>query len=293
MTTDSLVRLFVLAAIWGASFLFLRILVPALGALQTTELRVLIAGVGMLAYARATGLECGWKKMWKHYLAIGFINSALPFSLFAYGANHLPSSCEVILNSSAPLFSVIFSALWLGDRLTLQKMSGLALGAAGVALITGVQPPGTDAQAGLSIVLCLIGASCYGLSGIYIRKFAPDVKPAVMAGASQVMAAAILSPVLLHLPPAQAFTPLVAGALLSLALICSGAAYLLYFRLLADAGPARALTVTFLMPVFGMLWGALFLQEVITPSMVGGCALIVAGTASVLGIIKPKCLKAT
>ena len=288
MTTDSLIRLFLLAAIWGASFLFLRILVPTLGALQTTELRVLIAGFGMLAYARATGLNCDWKKMWKHYLAIGVINSALPFSLFAWGANHLPSSFEVILNSSAPLFSVIFSAIWLGDKLTVQKLAGLALGAAGVTLIAGFPGPGTDAQLGVAVVACLVGASCYGLAAIYIRKFAGSVKPAAMAACSQIMAAAVLSPVLFHLPSVHAFTPLIIGALLSLALICSGAAYLLYFRLLADAGPARALTVTFLMPMFGMLWGFVFLHETITSPMIGGCVLIVSGTACVLGFIKSR-----
>jgi drug/metabolite transporter (DMT)-like permease len=165
------------------------------------------------------------------------------------------------------------------------------MGALGVALIAGTSGPDLDAQMGVSVIACLIGASCYGLAGIYIRKFAASVKPAAMAACSQIMAAAILSPVLTHLPPLHVVTPLVVGSLLTLALICSGAAYLLYFRLLADAGPSRALTVTFLMPVFGMLWGALFLHETVTPQMMGGCALIVGGTACVLGIISTKRLK--
>ena len=97
-----------LAAIWGSAFLCLRIAVPAIGALQVTELRILIAGLGMLAYAKFTGISCEWRRYWPHYLLIGAINSALPFSLFAYGAKHLPSSYEVILNSSSPLFAAVF-----------------------------------------------------------------------------------------------------------------------------------------------------------------------------------------
>jgi drug/metabolite transporter (DMT)-like permease len=285
MTPGNIIRLLLLAAIWGSAFLCLRIAVPVIGALQVTELRIVIAGFGMLAYARAMGIDCEWKAMWKHYLLIGIINSALPFSLFAYGAEHLPSSYEVILNSSSPLFAAVFSALWLAERLTAPKVMGLLTGALGVAFVAGIAPPGTDLQFGISVVACLAGAACYGLAGVYIRKFTPNVKPAAMAGCSQVMAAVVMAPALGSMPPAEAFTPAVIASLFTLSLLCSGAAYLLYLRLLADAGPSKALSVTFLMPVFGMIWGALLLHETVTPGMIGGCALIVAGTACVLGFI--------
>ncbi|MEZ0226669.1 MAG: DMT family transporter [Alphaproteobacteria bacterium] len=286
MTTGNVIRLLLLAAIWGSAFLCLRIAVPAVGVFQVTELRILIAGIGMLAYARMTGVDCQWGSMWKHYLVIGIINSALPFTLFAYGAEHLPSSYEVILNSSSPLFAAVFSALWLSERLTTTKIMGLLTGALGVAFVAGIAPPGTDLQFGISVAACLAGAGCYGLAGVYIRKFTPDVKPAAMAGCSQMMAAVVMAPALATMPSAEAFTLPVIAALFTLSLLCSGAAYLLYLRLLADAGPSKALSVTFLMPVFGMFWGALLLDETVTPGMIGGCALIVAGTACVLGFVR-------
>ncbi|TAL33082.1 MAG: DMT family transporter [Alphaproteobacteria bacterium] len=288
MSTGNIFRLLLLAAIWGSAFLCLRIAVPAIGALQVTELRILIAGLGMLAYAKFTGIACEWRRLWPHYLLIGAINSALPFSLFAYGAKHLPSSYEVILNSSSPLFAAAFSAMWLSERLTAPKVAGLIVGAIGVAFVAGISPPGTDLEFGMSVIACLTGAACYGLAGVYIRKFTPDIKPAAMAGCSQIMAAVLMAPALAGLPAAEAFTPAVIAALFTLSLLCSGVAYLLYLRLLADAGPSQALSVTFLMPVFGMIWGALLLQETITPGMIGGCALIVAGTASVLGFVGKK-----
>jgi drug/metabolite transporter (DMT)-like permease len=288
MTTGNVIRLVLLAAIWGSAFLCLRIAVPAVGVFQVTELRILIAGLGMLAYARMSGIDCEWKTMWKHYLLIGVINSALPFTLFAYGAEHLPSSYEVILNSSSPLFAAVFSALWLSERLTTPKIMGLLTGALGVAFVAGIAPPGTDVQFGISVAACLAGAACYGLAGVYIRRFTPHVKPAAMAGCSQVMAAIVMAPALGSMPPAEVFTLPVIAALFTLSLLCSGAAYLLYLRLLADAGPSKALSVTFVMPVFGMFWGALLLNETVTPGMIAGCVLIIAGTASVLGFIGKK-----
>jgi drug/metabolite transporter (DMT)-like permease len=170
--------------------------------------------------------------------------------------------------------------------MTAPKLMGLCLGAAGVMLVAGVDPPGTDAKLAVSVFACLIGASCYGLAAVYIRKFAPGVKPAPLAGCTQLMAALMLSPALLDLPSASVLTPTVAFSMLTLALVCSGAAYLLYFRLIADAGPSKALTVTFLMPAFGMLWGSLFLREAVTPAMIAGCALIALGTACVLGFVR-------
>jgi drug/metabolite transporter (DMT)-like permease len=284
--TADLARLLSLAAIWGASFLFLRLLSPALGAAATVELRVLIAGLALLAGLKAARRDIGWKRYARHYAVIGAVNTALPFYLFSFGALHLPSSCEVILNSTAPLFGAVFAALWLGEALTRRKLAGLGCGMIGVALIAGFGTPGADAQAGISIAACLVGASCYGLAGVYIRTYAREAPPAASAACSQLFAALLLSPSLVGFP-VSALTPVLLLCLLALSLLCSGVAYLLYFRLIADLGPSRALTVTFLMPGFGMVWGALFLHEQITPLMIAGALLIVAGTAGVLAPAAP------
>jgi drug/metabolite transporter (DMT)-like permease len=282
MRGSDIARLVLLAAIWGASFIFMRALAPVLGPVLTAESRVLIAGIALVAGFRIAGFDAGLRQHWRHYLVIGVLNSALPFLLFAFAAVHLPASYSAILNAAAPLFSVVLSALWLNERLTAPRVAGLAAGVAGVALVTRAGPVVPDAQFGWAVAACLAGALCYALAGIYIKRRAGGVKPMAIAGWSQVFAAAALLPLTPFAPAPGVVTGAVAANVLGLALLCSALAYLLYYRLIADLGPSRAMTVTFLIPLFGMAWGVLLLDETITLSMLGGCALIVGGTLLVV-----------
>ncbi len=288
MSKRDLLRLFLLAAIWGASFIFMRILAPAIGAGLTVFLRLMLAGIALLIGFKAAGYDFETRKYWKQYLVTGAVNSALPFLLYAYAALHMPASYMSILNSSTPLFGVLFSALWLGESLTLQKLAGLAMGSIGVALVAGTGAAGMDSHFVSAALACLAGSSCYAVAGIYIKKFAVGVKPAGIATCSQLAASIILLPTFLDLPPVAVFTPLVLGSIFMLSLVCSGIAYLLYFSLMESAGPSKALTVTFLVPGFGMVWASLFLHEHITAAMLAGCLLIIAGTACVIGLFGRK-----
>jgi drug/metabolite transporter (DMT)-like permease len=282
MRIQDIARLVVLAAIWGASFIFMRILAPALGPILTADLRVLIAGVALSIYFAAIRFNPQWKSNWRHYCLIGVGNSAIPFALFSYAALHIPASYSVILNSTSPLFAAIFSAAWLNDRLTARKVVGIFLGFAGVALVAKVGAQAVDDSFILSVLACLIASACYGLMGVYIKRFATSVKPLGIAGGSQLAAGLSLLPLIPFSPMRGELTSFVITNILCFALVCSALAYLLYFRLMEDLGPTKALTVTFLMPVFGMAWGALFLGEQITLGMVGGAALVVFGTFFVL-----------
>jgi drug/metabolite transporter (DMT)-like permease len=282
MRGQDLARLTALAAIWGASFIFLRTLAPVLGPVLTATSRVVIAGVALIAYFRGSGFDAGLRHHWRQYLVIGVVNSALPFLLYAFAAVHIPASYSVILNAATPLFAALLSALWLDERLTALRVAGLAAGAAGVALVTRAGPVEPDAMFGWAIAACLAAALCYALAGIYVKRRASEVKPMAIAGWSQMFAGAALLPIVPFAPPPGALTPAVAANVLGLALLCSAVAYLLYYRLIADIGPTRAMTVTFLMPLFGMLWSVLFLAETITVPMLAGCALIVGGTALVI-----------
>jgi len=202
----------------------------------------------------------------------------------------MPASYEVIHNSSSPLFGAIYSAIWLGESLTLRKASGLLAGASGVALVAGTgQTHGPDVSPlfGIAVGACLLAAACYGLAAVYIRKRASQAKPAAIAGASQLCAGLLLLPLLPFDTPHGVITPAIIAYVLCLAFFCSAIAYLLYYRLIQDLGPTRALTVTFLMPIFGIFWGAIFLGESVTLAMIGGCALVVLGTAIVLFSPKP------
>ena len=282
MRGEDVARLVVLAAIWGASFIFMRALAPVLGPVPIAAWRVAIAGVALIAWFRITGFDAELRRHWRAFLVIGLVNSALPFLLFAFAAVHIPASYSVILNTATPLFAAVLSAVWLDERLTAMRVAGLAAGAAGVALVTGAGPVAPDAMFGWAVAACLGAALCYALAGIYIKRHAGGAKPMAIAGWSQAFAGAALLPLTPFAPLPGTVTPGVVANVLALALLCSAFAYLLYFRLIADVGPTRAMTVTFLMPVFGMVWSVLFLQETVTLPMIAGCALIVGGTALVV-----------
>jgi len=286
--SSDLLRLILLAAIWGGSFAFMRVLAPVLGPVLTAELRVLIAGLALLGFFVLTGFDMQWRNHWKLYLLIGALNSALPFFLFSFAARHIPASYSVILNSASPLFGAIFSAIWLGDRLNWSRVLGLVVGASGVFLVANVKPAEVDSYFLLSILACLLATVCYGFTATYIKRFGKDAPPRAIAGASQLSAAMVLLPAVPFAWPQATVTLTIVLNVLGLALLCSAIAYLLYYRLIANIGPTKALTVTFLMPAFGMLWGALFLGEKITLPMIAGTLLILIGTGLVLRVFKRK-----
>ena len=219
---------------------------------------------------------------WRAYLFVGLLNSALPFVLFAYAAVHLPASYLVILNAVAPLFAALASALWLAERITAAKLAGLGAGFVGVSLVSGAGPIEPDGAFGLAVAASLAAAVCYALAGVWLKRRGAALKPTAVAGWSQLLAGLVLLPVAAVTPMPGALTPLLVANLLALALLCSGIAYLLYYRLIADIGPTRSMMVTFLLPPLGMVWGVLFLGETVTLPMIAGAALIVAGTAVVL-----------
>ena len=282
MKPSDIFRLIVLAAIWGGSFIFMRVLAPVLGPVMTADLRVLIAGLALILYFRVIGFDLEWKTNWKHYLIIGVINSGIPFLLYAFAALHIPASYSVILNSTSPMFGVIFSAIWLSEKLTLKKVFGIILGVIGVSFVAKVGTVATDVFFFLSIAACLTAAICYALAGVYIKRFVKTAKPMGIAGASQLLAGLVLLPFVFFSPLRGEITTSVIFNVLGLALVCSAIAYLIYYKLMADVGPTKALTVTFLMPAFGMLWGYIFLSEAITIPMILGCGLIILGTSLVV-----------
>lgn len=286
MKAIDLTRLFVLAAIWGASFLFFRVSAPVLGALVTAESRALIGGLALLVYFRATGADLELRLHWRAYLVIGTLNSALPFTLFAFASIYLSASYAVILNASAPLWGAVFSAIWLGERLTMRKSLGLLMGVAGVALVMRLGVPEPTPMLAWASGACILGTMCYALAGIYMRKYAGRPKSQGLATWSLLSAALVILPLLPLAPSIGTLTPAVILSVLALSLLCSTVAFVVYFRLIADVGPTKALTVTFLMPAFGMLWGALLLDEHITLMMLAGCGLILLGTALVFGLLR-------
>jgi len=264
----------------------MRVLVGPLGPWWMTLLRVGIAGAVLVAWlaltGRASGHDAKLREHWRAYAGIGVINSAMPFMLYGYASLALPASYMVILNSVTPLWAALLAAVYLKERLTPAKLAGIVTGIGGVAVLSGAGTLDLDRQALWAVAACLAATLCYAGSGVWIKRQGAALAPQAIAAWSQVAAGVALLPPSLAAPPAGPITAGVIVNVLGLALLCSAVAYLLYFRLIRDLGPTRALTVTFLMPAFGMFLGALLLGEAISTSMLAGAALVIAGTALVL-----------
>lgn len=283
MNTASLTRLLLLSAIWGASFLFMRIGAPVLGPSLLIFARVGLAALFLLMMAFYLRKPLNAPRHWKHYLILGLFNSALPFLLFAYAAQTVSASLLSILNATAPIWATAIGAIWLRSRPSPKALFGMLLGVIGVSLLVGVETVTLPERGTLAIVAGLGAAFSYGIATTY-TKSAKSVEPFANAHGSMWAATLMLVPFALQSGPIPAMLPLhVILSVTALGIVCSGVAYLLYFRLIADIGAAPALTVTFLIPVFGILWGTVFLGEHVGWHTLVGSLIILAGTALVTG----------
>ena len=287
MKAIDLLMLVALAAIWGASFLFMRILAPILGPILTANLRTLIAGLLLVILFALLKTKLDWRKNLRHYLVVGVFNSALPFFLFSWAALRVPASIESIVNALTPLWGAVFGALILGEALTARKLGGMALGIAGVVTIAlfgmGTSREELGAEV-LPVLACLLATISYGFSGAYIRRWAPGISSRAMTASSLLVAGLVLlGPAALSAPPLATIAPSTWALAALFAILCSAIAYLIYFRLMASAGLTAALSVTLLIPVFAFLWSWLFLGETLHPAAFGGAALVLGGTALLNG----------
>ncbi len=288
-----LTDLLLLAAIWGASFLFMRMAVPAFGPVALAFVRVAGAALFLLPLLALRGEGQVLRQRWRALLVLGLSNSALPFLCFGYAVYTLPAGLAAIFNAATPLFTALIAWAWLGEALNRWRSLGLALGFAGVAglaLYKSVTSGSLaalqfDGSTALAIAACLLGTLLYGYAGNFAKRHLAGVPAMAMAAGTQLGAALALAPVAALAWPAT--TPGLRDwlAAAGLAVLASGLAYILYFRLITRVGPTGAASVTFLVPVFAALWGAVFLAEVPTLPMLLGGAVILAGTALVLGLL--------
>ena len=281
MRPRELAALFVLAAVWGGSFLFIRVAAPALGPFPLAAGRVTIAALLLWLGMRALGQRPALRPHARKLLVLGALNAALPFSLIAAAELRLTASLAALLNATVPLWSALFGLLWLGERVNVRRAAGLLLGVAGVGVLVGWSPVAMTRETALSVVAVLVACCGYALAGVYARRQLAGVPSATLALGQQVGAAAwLVAPALWRLPDAHPTRPatLALGALVLLSTVL---AYLLYFHLIATVGPTKTSTTTYLLPFFGMLWGALFLGEPVTGGMVAGLAIILASVVLV------------
>lgn len=279
MSAADFAKLVFLSAIWGGSFIFLRIAVPETGPLLATTLRTSLAGVALLAFAAATGVPMRWRANLKPYAVVGLFAGVIPFSCFSFAALHLPAAHSAVLNATAPLFGATFSVLWLAERLTLRKLAGLLLGVIGVAVLVGAGTLPLNVPVLIAIAACLLAAACYALSSIIVKKTGQPggIHPIAMATGSLVLAGLMMAPTVpFSLPPVLPSMRALASVA-ALSLLSSGLAQALFIPLIVKVGPTRAMSVSFLIPLFSMLWGVVFLREPVGwPTFVGGAVVLLA-----------------
>jgi drug/metabolite transporter (DMT)-like permease len=283
---QDLARLVALAAMWGASYLFMRYAVPQMGAVLLIELRVVIAGLALLAFVHLTGGSVGWRRHWRAYLFVGAFGLALPFVLIAQALTAIDASTAAILNALSPLFASIVAAIWIRDPITPAKAAGIALCLAGTAVLVGWTPaPMTGAQL-FAAFLSVAATALYGYTIVFTKVHLKGSSPLGTAAGTLLMAALAMLPFTPASRDFSAITPLAWMAMLGLALVSTTVAFIFYYRLIADVGPVKAITVTLLVPIFGMLWGVILLGEPLTAGRIAGCAIILAGCSLILGLVR-------
>ena len=290
MSAAVAVEFILLAAIWGASFLFMRLGTLEFGPLPTAGVRVAIAALALLPVMLARGLWPQLRQHWKPVLFCGLINSAIPFALFSFALLSISTGLSSILNATVPLFGALVAWAWLGDRPGASRTLGLVIGFVGVALLTWGKASFTPNASGFSpawgVAACLLATISYAVSASYTRRYLTGLNPLMSATGSQIGAALGLAIPSLLLWPSQPPSATAWGALLALGVLCTAVAYVLYFRLIDRLGPARAITVTFTIPVFAVFYGGALLGDTVTPWMLFGGAIVRCGTALATGVVK-------
>ena len=285
LNLKSITLILLLAAIWGASYLFIRIAVSAFGPLWLVAFRLVVSGLALLAVLVLIGKRPQFRSTWWHYALLGAVNAAIPFTLVSISVGNLNASIASIINAFTPLSTAIVAAIWIKDAITPRKAIGLLMGMLGVFVLVGFSPIPVTSTVILSACSSLVATMCYGVGAVYTRVKFDGESPAALTIAQQLGGFALQLPVALAVSPLPQLSPNVLAAAVALALLSTSFAYLIYFKLIADLGPSRGMTVIFVVPFFSLLWGVVFLGEPLTGGIFAGLAIILVAVALVA--VKP------
>jgi drug/metabolite transporter (DMT)-like permease len=290
------IELLLLAAIWGASFMFMRVGAPEFGPIVFATLRAGIAAIFLIMCLFLFKETKALKGRWRDIFVVGALNTAIPFALFSFATLTLTAGTASVLNATAPMFSAIVAYIWLKDKLSLSAMFGLVIGFFGVYLLVSdnlhfdieFTDKSLENNALLPTLAAMLAALCYGISANYTKKRLCTIKPLALAAGSQIAATAILLPLSLFFIPETLPSANALWSVLLIGVICTGVAYIVFFRLIAQLGPAKAISVTYLIPAFAIFWGALFLGETISLMMLIGGGVTLFGVALTTGVLQKK-----
>lgn len=276
-TRRSLVELLLLGAIWGASFMFMRVAAPEFGAAAIVELRLGLGALVLLPFlwAARKALDA---RLLGALAVIGVINSAMPFTLFAWAATFAPAGIGAICNALTVLFTAIAATAFFGERLTVSRWVALGLGLLGVVILAAGRIEGVNVPA--AVAAGTAAAVFYGIGANLIRKYLAGALPAAAVAAATLSSAAIvMAPAAVMTWPEQNPSLVAWGAVLALGVVCTGAAFVLFYRLIHGVGAGRAVMVTYLIPLFGAGWAWLLLDEPVTLAMALAGSLILGSIA--------------
>jgi len=274
----TIIYLVVLGMIWGGSFLFQRIIVPAVGSGVTATGRLVLAALVLVAILALTRRSLDWRRRWRDYFAVGIIGAGLPFICFAFAAHSLPAGYSAVLNATVPLFTVPIG--WAGGtRPSASKLAGVFVGVLGVVTLARFGDVDLNWTTVAAFVATLTASVLYAFNARMVKARFAGADPLVVAAGSMIGASLPLLPWGVWSIPAQAPTAGIVVALVVLGVLCTGIAYAIFYRLIQEAGSERAVTVTFLVPIFAQAWGALFIGEPITWASAIGCGLVLLAVA--------------
>ena len=288
MSLKQLAALLALGALWGASYIFIRVAVEPIGPVMLMFLRVALTAAILLAYARLRRITLNIREHWRKFLVLGFFGSALPFTLIAWAELTVTGSMAAILMSTTPLFTAFVAAVGLGEPLTPYKLIGALLGIVGVSITVGGSPLAPTPEVIAATLALLAATLSYATGGVFAKRFFKGLDNLSMSTGQLLCAALILLPFSALDLPVHRVSTIVALATLGLVVLCTALAYQLYYYLIISAGPLQALTVTLLIPVFGLIWGALLLDESVSAGMILGLALVLFSVGLVTGMISPR-----
>jgi drug/metabolite transporter (DMT)-like permease len=276
--------LLLLSALWGASFIFIRVAVPALGPFVLVELRVGLAAVALALCAAFLGRLPKLRVRWRQFALLGMVNVAIPFSLISTAEINLTASLAAILNSTTVMFTAVVAAVWMGDALTARKVVGVVLGIVGVTVLVGWDPIVMNWFVVLSVGAMLAASLAYALGSVYAKRTFAGSPPLAIAIGQLTAAATLMLPLAAVSVPDERPSTIVVLSILGLALPSTALAYMLYFRLIENVGPTSTSTVTLLVPLFGLLFGVVLLEEPVGLGTLAGLVLILSSVTLITGL---------
>lgn len=287
MRTSDVIKIIFLGCIWGGSFAFIRVSAPVIGAVWFTLGRLVVASIVLIGWARWAGVDLAFRRYWKEYFVVGLLNTAGPWTLYAFAGKTISASYMSIINSSTPWMSAILGAWFLGEKMTVPKAIGLACGVFGVSLVAGWGPIAPTPEVLLAVFASVLAAFGYAIGGVAAKLYVKGVDSRAIAVGNTIFASLMMLPLLPEVPASSQWTTTVVASMIIVGILSTGIGFPMYFQLIKDVGATKAQTTTFIVPVSGVLLGVLFLGEPMKLTLIAGGLLILVACALVLEIPLP------